>query len=151
MEILSHAHRLDTCMYAGAVKQEDKSLRGWREYARAGMLERQGVMTIKQDARLLNREVIRTLVGQSLPEVVAKHGLKANDIDWFLPHYSSAYFREPLLTKLEEIDFAIPAGAMVHQSFHQGQYRFSLFLYYTGGAFFIGSFTQRKPDIGDDP
>lgn len=108
IEIISHAHRLEACMYAGAVKQEDGSLMGWREYARAGAAERQGVFSIKQDARLLNREVIQTLVGQSLPAVVAKHDLKPEDIDWFLPHYSSEYFREPLLTQLREINFAIP-------------------------------------------
>jgi 3-oxoacyl-[acyl-carrier-protein] synthase-3 len=65
IEIISHAHRLEACMYAGAVKEEDGSLRGWREFAMTGTLEKQGVLTIKQDARLLNREVIRTLVGQS--------------------------------------------------------------------------------------
>ncbi|GBE11982.1 3-oxoacyl-[acyl-carrier-protein] synthase 3 [bacterium BMS3Bbin14] len=108
IEILSHAHRLEACMYAGAVKQEDGSIRGWREYARAGTIEQYGVFTIKQDARLLNREVIPALVGQSLPSVIEKHGLKPEDIDWFLPHYSSEYFREPLLKQLQEINFAIP-------------------------------------------
>ncbi len=108
IEIISHAHRLEACMYAGAVKQEDGSIRGWREYARAGTIEEHGVFTIKQDARLLNREVISTLVGQSLPAVIEKHGLKPEDIDWFLPHYSSEYFREPLLQQLQEINFAIP-------------------------------------------
>jgi 3-oxoacyl-[acyl-carrier-protein] synthase-3 len=52
--------------------------------------------------------VIPTLVGKILPEVVTKHGLKAGDIDWFLPHYSSHYFREPLRQQLQEIGFAIP-------------------------------------------
>ena len=108
IEILSHAHRLEACMYAGAVKQEDGSLRGWREYARAGAAVRDGVFTIKQDARLLNREVTRALVGQSLPSVIAKHGLNAGDIDWFLPHYSSEYFRESLSSQLKDIDFIIP-------------------------------------------
>ena len=107
IEILSHAHRLETCMYAGAAKQEDGSLRGWREYARAGTIERQGLMTIKQDARLLNKEIIRTMVGQSLPSLIVKHALKPEDVDWFLPHYSSGYFRKPLLHELERINFPI--------------------------------------------
>ena len=108
IEVISHAHRLETCMYAGAVKQDDGRLKGWRELAVSGVLEKQGVLTIKQDARLLNREVIRTLVGQSLPSVVAKHGLDPNAVDWFLPHYSSEYFKEPLMTQLQEINFLIP-------------------------------------------
>ncbi|MFA6498178.1 MAG: beta-ketoacyl-ACP synthase III [Desulfurivibrionaceae bacterium] len=108
IEVVSHAHCLETCMYAGAVKQEDGSLRGWREYAGEGEVPRQGVFTVKQDARLLNREVIPTLVGKSLPAIAAKHGIASGDIDWFLPHYSSQYFREPLLRQLREIDFLIP-------------------------------------------
>ncbi len=120
IEILSHAHRLEACMYAGAVKQEDGSIRGWREYARAGTIEKCGVFTIKQDARLLNREVIPTLVGQSLPVVIEKHGLKPEDIDWFLPHYSSEYFREPLLQQLQEINFAIPQDRWFTNLAHKG-------------------------------
>ena len=108
IEIVSHAHRLETCMYAGAVKQQDGSLRGWREYAAEGGDASKGVFTVKQDARLLNQEVIRTLVGQTLPAIAARHGLEAGDIDWFLPHYSSHYFREPLLNQLREINFFIP-------------------------------------------
>lgn len=108
IEIISHAHCLEACMYAGAVKQEDGSLKGWREYAVGSDAVWHNVMTVKQDARLLNREVIRTLVGKTLPTVVTKHGLKPEDIDWFLPHYSSQYFREPLRQQLQEIDFVIP-------------------------------------------
>ena len=107
IEIASHAHSLETCMYAGGVKQEDGNLRGWRECA-VSEEEWHGVMVVKQDARLLNREVIPTLVGKILPEVVTKHSLKVGDIDWFLPHYSSHYFREPLRQQLEDINFSIP-------------------------------------------
>jgi len=105
LEIVSHAHRLETCMYAGAVKLDDGSLKGWREFAGTG---EEGVFTVKQDARLLNREVTRTLIGQSLPDIAVKHGLKPGDIDWFLPHYSSEYFRKPILNELRKIDFFIP-------------------------------------------
>jgi len=108
IEIISYAHHLEPCMYAGAVKQEDGSLRGWRECVVKGMLEQQGVMTIKQDARLLNQQIIETTIGKSLPEIITKHGLKPENIDWFLPHYSSEYFRESLDDKLREIGFFIP-------------------------------------------
>lgn len=108
IEISSHAHCLEACMYAGAVKQEDGTLRGWREYVGEGEAARNGILTVKQDARLLNREVIRTLVGKSLPGIAEKHGLNPEDIDWFLPHYSSQYFREPLLQQLRDTNFIIP-------------------------------------------
>lgn len=107
IEISSHAHRLEPCMYAGCDKNQDGSLQGWRESAREGGCAVRGVFTVKQDARLLNREVLPTLVGLSLPPIIEKYGLKPEDIDWFLPHYSSGYFREPLSQQLRDIDFAI--------------------------------------------
>jgi 3-oxoacyl-[acyl-carrier-protein] synthase-3 len=29
-------------------------------------------------------------------------------VDWFLPHYSSHFFREPLRRRMEEIGFPVP-------------------------------------------
>jgi len=108
IDILSHAHRLEPCMYAGAIKLENGNLKGWRECIRGKKTHQKGIFTIKQDARLLNREITRTLVAESLPTVIAQHALKAEDIDWLLPHYSSEYFRTALSEQLEAIDFAIP-------------------------------------------
>ena len=70
-------------------------------------LDKQGILTIKQDARLLNREIIPVILEKSLPLVIEKHKLKPDEIDWFLPHISSEYFREPLMSKLQEISFPI--------------------------------------------
>ncbi len=109
IENTSHAHKLEACMYAGAVKQDDGSLIGWREYALADGLDKQGILTIKQDARLLNQKIIPVILDESLPMVTKKHALKAEEVDWFLPHISSEYFREPLLQKLQEINFPIPS------------------------------------------
>jgi len=108
LDIHSHAHELEACMYAGAVKEQDGSLTGWRECLRTGRQDREGIFTVKQDARLLNREVVRTLVGKSLPAVARKYGLRPEDIDWFLPHYSSDFFRQPLQEQLEKIGFPLP-------------------------------------------
>ncbi len=108
IEIISHAHRLESCMYAGALKREDGSLKGWRECVGSNGVQHQGVMTIKQDAALLNKEIIATSVGESLPSLISKYNLDAGMIDWFLPHYSSEFFRKPLMEKLAETGFAIP-------------------------------------------
>ena len=107
IEILSHAHRLEACMYAGAVKEEDGRLKGWRQCVADGDFSGGGIMTIKQDARLLNREILETSVAQSLPTIMAAHELEAGDVDWFLPHYSSEYFRKPLQEKMAQSGFAI--------------------------------------------
>jgi len=107
IEMLSHAHRLEACMYAGAVKREDGSLQGWRECVSVNGAEQQGVMTIKQDAALLNETIISASVAESLPFVIRKHQLSADRIDWFLPHYSSEFFRKPLMAGMDEAGFPV--------------------------------------------
>lgn len=109
IEISSLAHRLEPCMYAGCLKSEEGIVTGWRERVRQGEGLASGMFTVKQDAKLLNREVIPALVGDVLPKIMDRHGLAAADIDWFLPHYSSEFFREPLSCELQKINFAIPS------------------------------------------
>ncbi len=108
IEISSRAHQLEPCMYAGCIKQADGSLTGWREAVRQGLAAASGVFTVKQDAKLLNREVLPSLVGAALPPIIERYNLRPEDIDWFLPHYSSAFFREPLYRQLCDIGFAVP-------------------------------------------
>lgn len=108
IDLLSFANQMATCMYAGAVKLEDGSLRGWREQASSADAVHSNSFLIKQDVKLLNREIITTAVERTLPGLITKHKLKASDIDWFLPHYSSDYFRSHLHDRMQKIDFAIP-------------------------------------------
>lgn len=107
IELSSQAHRLEACMYAGGRKQVSGKLTGWRELLRKEG-NSGGILTVKQDAKLLNRAILPALVGACLPPIIAKYGLTPNQIDWFLPHYSSAYFREPLYRQLCDIGFSIP-------------------------------------------
>jgi 3-oxoacyl-[acyl-carrier-protein] synthase III len=108
LDLLSFANTMETCMYAGAIKLEDGSLRGWREQASlAGSIDRDSLL-IKQDVKLLNREIITTAVERTLPRLIAKHKLQADEFDWFLPHYSSDYFRAELQARMEKIGFGIP-------------------------------------------
>ena len=107
IDIVSHANTMETCMYSGAVKDENGRLVGWREFPSLQEAVNSEVFPVKQDARLLNQTVIPTLVGRSLPAIVQKHGLKPEEIDWFLPHYSSEYFRQELYDGLADIDFRI--------------------------------------------
>jgi len=108
LDLLSFAGEMETCMYAGAVKLEDGSLRGWREQASlAGALEADSFL-VKQDVKLLNREIITISVEHTLPNLITKHRLRADEIDWFLPHYSSDYFRGDLKARMDKINFNIP-------------------------------------------
>ncbi|MEA3545602.1 MAG: beta-ketoacyl-ACP synthase III [Thermodesulfobacteriota bacterium] len=108
IDLLSYAHEIETCMYAGADKLEDGSLRGWREHPNLTEAVATSSFLIKQDVKLLNREIITIAIERALAEVIAKYDLQTEAIDWFLPHYSSDYFRADLHSRMETIGFAIP-------------------------------------------
>jgi 3-oxoacyl-[acyl-carrier-protein] synthase III len=105
IEHLSFAGELETCMYSGAVKNDDGSITGWRSLDGASGT---AAFLVKQDVKLLNREIISIIVNRTLPRVVAKHGISPEQIGWFLPHYSSDYFRQSLHDRMGEIGFSIP-------------------------------------------
>lgn len=109
IEILSHANEMETCMYAGAIKEADGSLKGWKEFDSFQESVATNALLVKQDAKLLNREIIPVVINRSLPRYIEKYDLKPEEIDWFLPHYSSEYFRQIIYDHLKEIDFEIPA------------------------------------------
>lgn len=93
VELSSAAHELPACMYSGAEKNADDSLTGWQLFSTQECATR-SVFSVKQDVKLLNEHVIRATLTEPLREVVKKHDLAGQSIDWFLPHYSSNYFAE---------------------------------------------------------
>lgn len=104
----SFAHQLPVCMVAGGNKQTDGRLRGWREYPSPAAAADNSAFAVKQDVRLLNKHIVDVTFGQGLEQVRRRHTLRARDIDWFLPHYSSEYFRPRLAAAMAAADFAIP-------------------------------------------
>ncbi len=110
IDLLSYANELETCMYSGAVKNADGSLTGWRSFDSLPDAVSSDAFLTQQDVNLLNREIIKTAVDRALSRVVARHGIVPTDVDWFLPHYSSDFFREPLRRRMEETGFPIPPG-----------------------------------------
>lgn len=108
IDLVSFAHELEPCMYAGAEKNEDGSLKSWRDYSSLSDAVAAGSFMVKQDVKLLNAEIIKTAVDRTLPRLIEKHDLDTEQIDWFLPHYSSDYFRQRLHDRMAEIGFAIP-------------------------------------------
>lgn len=107
IDLFSYANEMEPCMYAGAEKRPDGSLRGWASYTPEERA-RSSVMAIKQDVRLLNEKVVHYTAERALSELAARRGLIPQQIDHFLPHYSSEYFREPLYDGMRKASFAIP-------------------------------------------
>lgn len=105
---LSYAGEMPVCMYSGAVKRADGSLQGWREAPATQDILSQSYFAVKQDARLLNEQVLPATVQRALPDIAARHDLRSEDVTWFLPHYSSQYFRQRLHDAMAECGFGIP-------------------------------------------
>lgn len=110
IDIISYAHEHEACMYAGAVKQESGRLMGWREFPTLRAAAEANAFAVQQDVRLLNDVVVGATVGKGLAEVRERRNLRPDAFDWFLPHYSSAYFREKVGAEMERIGFGIPYG-----------------------------------------
>lgn len=106
LDIYSFADQMPPCMYAGA-EMEEGGLRGWSYYD-ADARARQSVMAVKQNVKLLNENIVRYTVEEALRRIMAHRALRVADIDWFLPHYSSEFFREPLALGLASVDLPIP-------------------------------------------
>ena len=106
IELLSYANEMPPCMYAGA-EFRDGVFEGWK-HADADYGRRHSLMAVKQDVKLLNENIVRYTVEKPLSQIATKHGIRAEEIDWFLPHYSSGFFRDRLSDGLKNIGFDIP-------------------------------------------
>ncbi len=106
IEIFSFANELEACMYAGA-KKENGRLKGYREFTQDEWLK-ESIFTIKQDVKLLNENIVPLTVKKTITKTLEKRVLLPDDIDWFLPHYSSEYFRDEVYNSLVEANFEIP-------------------------------------------
>jgi len=107
IELLSHANEQPACMYAGAKKDECGKLQGWMQFT-SDERNKDSIFSIKQDVRLLDANIVALSLRKPLQRIIEKRGLSRADIDWFLPHMSSKYFRQPIANCLDELGLAIP-------------------------------------------
>ncbi len=108
IDTVSFANELETCMYWGAKKQDDGSMRGWLQAETVDQALASGMMNFTQDARLLGRQVGPSLLSRGLRTVLERNPVRAEEIDWFLPHYSSEYFRQEVYDRFRGEGFEIP-------------------------------------------
>lgn len=107
IDLFSYAHELPTCMYAGADADEAGALTGWMRFDHDALGAR-SVFALKQNVRLLNEHIIERALVRPLRTAIARRGLQADAIDWFLPHLSSMYFMPAVAQALRDMGFAIP-------------------------------------------
>jgi len=105
IDITSFANVRETCMYAGGEKDADGTLRGWTLFPESEWLT-QSLFSLKQDTRLLNENIVPLGI-EFLMQLTKKHHFTPDDIDWFLPHLSSMFFKDLIMKGIEE-KFPIP-------------------------------------------
>lgn len=106
MEGYSYAHELDACMYAGADKLDSGFLKPWSEYS-SDQWSKKSLFAMKQDVKLLGENILVKGV-DSLKMAIEKHGVKPEDITYYLPHISSYYFKEKLYEEMIKQGVEIP-------------------------------------------
>ncbi len=106
IENKSYANELETCMYAGGVKNGDGSLTPWRDLSQKEQLGN-SVFALQQDTKVLENSITK-YGGMFLAEVCEKHSFKPADIDHFLPHMSSEFFRKKIIEDSSRQGLPIP-------------------------------------------
>jgi 3-oxoacyl-[acyl-carrier-protein] synthase-3 len=106
IESKSFANQLDTCMYAGGEKYGNGEFKGWRDYEPEEILEKT-LLSLRQDVDLLGENIVP--VGNSFfLDIAKRRNISIKDINWFLPHLSSEYFRSRIEEELISANIPIP-------------------------------------------
>lgn len=106
IDITSYANTKETCMYAAADKDADGHVKGWASFPQSEWLT-ESIFAIKQDTRMLSENIVPLGV-QYLIEMGKKHQFTPDDVDWFLPHMSSMFFKDVILEESAKQGFVIP-------------------------------------------
>jgi 3-oxoacyl-[acyl-carrier-protein] synthase-3 len=106
IEGVSYANEMETCMYMGGDKQADGTLKGFMDYT-PEEIKNQSIFSVKQDITLLSDNIV-ALGGKKIKEIFDRKGMTAKDIDHFLPHISSNFFKSKIYDLVEIYGGGIP-------------------------------------------
>lgn len=106
VDILSYAGEMPTCMYSGCEVTSDE-VRGWRTFTQDEVMQK-SLLTIAQDVKLLNENIIEYTVTKPIEKITKKRDLNSEEISYFLPHYSSTFFREKVYEGMKKGGLEIP-------------------------------------------
>ena len=88
-------------MYAGAEKNEDGSVIGWKEYDPEVWLDH-SIFTVKQDVRLLDKYVVNRCITPLANSLKKRNIDSLKEVDYFLPHLSSMFFKQRLYDEMKD-------------------------------------------------
>jgi 3-oxoacyl-[acyl-carrier-protein] synthase-3 len=106
LEGVSYANKMEACMYMASDKMADGSLKSYMDYTPEEIMA-QSILSMKQDVKLLSENIV-PLGGVRLKVIFEEKGLSVDDIDYFLPHMSSNFFRNKIAEQLELNGMGIP-------------------------------------------
>ena len=106
IDILSYAGEMPTCMYSGCEVKGDE-VKGFRTFTQEEIMEK-SLLTIAQDVKLLNENIIEYTVTKPIEKIAKKRDLKEEEISYFLPHYSSTFFRDKVYEGMKRGGLEIP-------------------------------------------
>jgi len=107
VDFKSYSNELESCMYAGGTKLKNGSLKPWRDHGVEEIMDN-SLFALRQDVAILGENIVKKGT-EFLKEVIEKRNLDTQDIDYFLPHLSSEFFRKPMIDDFLNNGLHIPA------------------------------------------
>lgn len=106
IEGCSYANHEEACMYMGADKLPDGTLKSYKDYKPDEVLEK-SILSIKQDVKLLGEKIVK-LGFTKLKNILIEKGVSMDDVQYFLPHLSSYFFESKIDEFFTENGIPIP-------------------------------------------
>lgn len=107
IDILSYAGEMPICMYSGCEVDDKNNVTPWRAFEQQEVMNK-SLLSIKQNVKLLNENITEYTVTKPIKKILEKRGLKEEEISYFVPHYSSKFFREKLYEGMKKGGLEIP-------------------------------------------
>ena len=107
IELKSYANEFETCMYAGmAHKETPRAGNTWLDLPTITEADQAGLMRIRQDTGLLP-QIVKLGVEEYL-RLIKRERIVPEQLDHFLCHYSSHFFKSEIVKLLDEAHLGIP-------------------------------------------
>jgi 3-oxoacyl-[acyl-carrier-protein] synthase-3 len=106
IESISYANKAEPCMYMASDKLEDGTLKSYMDFSPQEIINK-SILSMKQDVKLLSKNMV-SFGYDKLKEICQKRNFNINDIQYFLPHLSSEFFRSKIAETLELNGMSVP-------------------------------------------
>lgn len=96
VEMTSYANELPTCMFMGAEKEKNGELKSWKSFSSQELTDR-SLFTVKQDIKLLEKNAV-PYWAKHIKYCLEKYNVAPESISYVLPHVSSMFFYDKIIT-----------------------------------------------------